>query len=126
MVRQRVGITIDELTSDDYEPCQRVAQFARTQGFEGILSPSAALDGTTTLVVFDAAVDKIIIELSRVTTPPARLADLLSRIRLHRDVPSALREFLAYLQTLGSKAVRRPTGTSLDSEGTRRDPTADS
>ncbi|MHB1969159.1 MAG: hypothetical protein ACYCPK_02845 [Acidimicrobiales bacterium] len=72
-----------------------------------MLSPSAALPGSLTLVVFAPAVEKITVELSVVNTPPARLADLLARIRLHRDVPDAVRSLLRYIETLGSEAIRR-------------------
>lgn len=105
-VRRVVGITIGELMGDDYESCQRLAQLAREQGFDGVLSPSAALTESTTLVVFDVATEKIEIERSNVTTPPPRLADLLSRVRLHRDVPGVVRGFVRILEALGSDAIR--------------------
>ena len=106
-VRRAIYITLSELTGDDYESCQRVAQLAREKGFEGILSPSAALAESTTLVVFDVAIEKVRVEISRVIAPPPRLADLLSRVRLHRDVPTAVRSFVRFLEVLGSEAIRR-------------------
>jgi RES domain-containing protein len=109
-VRRAVGITLDELTGDDYESCQRVAQLAREHGLDGILSPSAALADNTTLAVFDLAIERVKVELSRVSTPPPRLADLLSQIRLHRDVPATVRSFVRLLETLGSEAIRRRRG----------------
>ena len=105
--RKTIDITLDDLTGDDYEQCQRVAALAREHGLDGILSPSAALPGSLTLVVFATSVEKITVELSVVNTPPARLADLLARIRSHRDVPDAVRSLLRYIETLGSEAIRR-------------------
>lgn len=92
-----MGITLGELIGDDYVSCQRVALLARDNGLEGILSPSAALANNTTLVVFDVASEKITVEFSSVSVPPPRLADLLSRVRLHRNVPSAVRDLVRYL-----------------------------
>lgn len=106
-VREAVGITLTELTGDDYAACQRIAQIARDNGLDGILSPSAALANNTTLVVFDVAAEKITVELSSVSVPPPRLADLLSRIRLHRNVPSSVRNLIRYLEVLGSGVIRR-------------------
>ena len=105
--RQTIGITLDDLTGDDYEQCRRVAALARDHGLDGILSPSAALPGSLTLGVFAPSVEKITVELSVVNTPPARLADLLASIRLHRDVPDAVRSLLRFIETLGSQAMRR-------------------
>ncbi len=105
--RQTIGITLDDLTGDDLEQCQRVAALAREHGLDEILSPSAALPDSLTLVVFATSVEKITVELSVVNTPPARLADLLARIRLHGDVPDSVRSLLRYIETLGSEARRR-------------------
>ncbi len=105
--RRSVGVSLDELHGDDYAACQRVAQLARERGFDGILAPSAALANNTTLVVFDTTLAKITVELSGVTVPPPRLADLLTRIRLHRDVPGAVRDLVHYLEALGGEAIRR-------------------
>jgi len=102
-----LGITWDDLTSDDYAQCQRVAHLARERGLDGILSPSAALAGAATLVVFEGATHQITVELSRVRTPPPRLADLLGRIRLRRDMPREVRTLFRYVESLGGEAIRR-------------------
>jgi RES domain-containing protein len=105
--RHIIGITVEDLSSDDYGICQRIAQRARVHGLDGILSPSAALEENTTLVVFARAIENVIVEQSRVSAPPPRLADLIASIRLHRNVPAAVRDLFRYLSELGSESVRR-------------------
>jgi RES domain-containing protein len=105
--RRAAGVTLEELASDDYTTCQRVAALARERGLDGVLSPSAALAGAATLALFDVAVLKIVVERSTVKAPPPRMADLLASIRLRRDVSDAVRAFLRFAGTMGSEAVRR-------------------
>jgi len=52
--RQRVGLTLDELTSpvDAYGPCHAVGQAAHQLGLRGILAPAATNLGET-LAIFD-------------------------------------------------------------------------
>lgn len=50
------GITPDELVSDDYAACQRLADRQRREGARGLVVPSAALPGTGNLVVFGVRV----------------------------------------------------------------------
>ncbi len=52
--RQRVGLTLDDLTSpvDEYGPCHAVGQAAHQLGLKGILAPAATNLGET-LAVFD-------------------------------------------------------------------------
>lgn len=57
--REAVGITEHELRSDDTADvahCQDVADWARRNGYQGILAPLAALDAGETLAVFDGTV----------------------------------------------------------------------
>jgi RES domain len=51
-----LGLTPDELVGEDYGPCQRVAEAQRRAGGEGLIVPSAALPGTSNLVLFGARV----------------------------------------------------------------------
>jgi RES domain-containing protein len=81
-VRQAIGITEDELRSDDLTRCQQLADAARAAGFEGILAPSAALRGEQTLAIFSEFLDKVEEEHSRIQRPPVRMRDLLRYIRL--------------------------------------------
>lgn len=81
-VRDQMGVTGEELVSDDLRRCQELATEAREAGFDGILAPSAALDGEITLAVFGSAMAKVEAEHSRVQRPPIRMIRVLERIRL--------------------------------------------
>jgi len=106
-VRAAVGLDEADLVGDDYAKTQAVAAAAAGAGFGGVLAPSAALPGRRTLVVFASGATAIAEEWSAVRQPPPRLADLLRAIRLHRDMPTAVRDFLASLAAAGSEAIRR-------------------
>jgi len=81
-VRAALGVEEAELTGDDWSRCQQIAADARAAGFDGLLAPSRALLGETTLVVFAHALAKVTAEHSRVQRPPIRMLDVLTRIRL--------------------------------------------
>ncbi len=80
-VQRRLGVTEDQLVSNDWTRCQDLAAQARAAGFAGILAPSGALDGETTVVVFAAAMSTVVAQHSRVQRPPIRILDVLDRIR---------------------------------------------
>jgi RES domain-containing protein len=80
-VRETLGVTDDDLTSDDLTRCQALGEAARAAGLDGVLAPSAALAGEVILVVFPAGTPKLMEEQSRVQRAPARLRALVSRIR---------------------------------------------
>lgn len=105
-IRERLGISETDLVGDDHSISQDVAEEA-AHHFDGILSPSAALPGRRTLVVFPSGMAKLAVMSSRLRQPPPRLADLLNDIRLHRDVPSAVRSYLRSLAAAGADAIRR-------------------
>lgn len=75
-----LGIARAALVSDDLRRCQDIAEWARREGYEGILAPSAALAGELILAVFSSALGKVIEEHSRVQRPPRRLGPLIPRI----------------------------------------------
>jgi RES domain-containing protein len=53
--RDHFGIGVEALTGDsedDLESCRLVADLARLEGYDAILSPSAALDGTRNLNLY--------------------------------------------------------------------------
>ncbi|WP_186775151.1 RES family NAD+ phosphorylase [Allorhodopirellula solitaria] len=56
-VRSRLGVSLDDLvrTSGDdiYEVTQQLGRFAREQGYNGIIAPSARADGGLNLILFD-------------------------------------------------------------------------
>lgn len=51
-VQEAEGVTTDDLTADDWGPCQALAERLRDRGCTGLLSPSAALPGCTNLTLF--------------------------------------------------------------------------
>jgi RES domain-containing protein len=53
---EAVGFPADALVDDDYERCQAEAQWLLNVGASAILSPSAALPGSTNLTLFGARV----------------------------------------------------------------------
>lgn len=50
-VRERNGITTDQLISEDWSPCQQLAPHLRVN-WDGVISPSAALPGEANLTLF--------------------------------------------------------------------------
>jgi hypothetical protein len=102
-----LGIDATQLIADDYALTQALADAARTAGFVGIVAPSAALAGCRTLVLFGAGIMNATSAPWRVRQPPPRMADLLQLIRLHRDVPAAVRWLLAGVAAAGSGRVKR-------------------
>lgn len=81
-VRDRIGVTDDELTSDDLSLCQAIGDRAREARFEGILAPSAALPDELTLAVFPRGMRRVVEEHSRVQRPPRILLRILRRVRM--------------------------------------------
>ncbi|MGI8939310.1 MAG: RES family NAD+ phosphorylase [Iamia sp.] len=107
--RVRAHLQVDEadLVGDDYAISQDIAIAAEGAGFEGVLAPSAVLGGRRTLVVFQAGLRSVDAERSVIRQSPPRLADLVTLIRPHPDVPMPVRHRLSTLAATGSEAVRR-------------------
>jgi RES domain-containing protein len=78
-VREILDVSERELTGDDLTQCQKVAEYARESGYDGVVAPSAALDGQRTIAVFSSAMRKIGEEHSRVGSPPARARRMLGK-----------------------------------------------
>lgn len=95
--RRAIGITEDDLRSDDLTRCQELANAARAAGFEGILAPSAALAGAQTLAVFVNFLGKVREEHSRVRRPPVRMRDLLRHVRLPNAADERLKRLFRRL-----------------------------
>lgn len=86
-VRATLGLTLEDLVGDDYQRTQAVTAAAANAGYQGILAPSAALDGRRTLVVFAAGVPQLKPGRSRVRQAPPAIA----RPRSVVGAPSSLR-----------------------------------
>lgn len=106
-IRASIGVIETQLTGEDYRLTRAIAAAADAAGFGGILAPSAALLGRRTLVVFQPFLGALEPERSAVRQPPPRLADLVTLIRLHPDVPLTVRQRFSVLAAAGSEAIRR-------------------
>lgn len=106
-VRSSLGLTMEDLTGEDYARAQEVADAARAAGFGGILAPSAAMEGRRTLVVFATGFPSLVFDRSRVRQPPPRLADLVRLVRLRGDLAAAVRSLLEEVAEAGSGLARR-------------------
>lgn len=105
--RSHLSLGESELVSEDYAATQAIAAAARIAGFDAILAPAAALPGCLTLAVFAEALPNVVASRSHVRQPPPRLAGLLSRIRLRRTMPAAIRRLFKTLEQAGAEAIRR-------------------
>jgi RES domain-containing protein len=83
-------VTEADLVGDDYALTRSIAVFAAAAGFDGILAPSAALAGRTTLVVFPRGMQAVTAGPSRVRQPPPRMADLLTSMKVHPGAPGTV------------------------------------
>lgn len=106
-VRDGLGVTEDELIADDATRCRQLAADARDAGFDGVLAPSGALEGETTVAVFASAMGKVTAEHSRVQRPPVRMIDVLTRIRLPDAVIGTVGRLYEALAALGRRLRRR-------------------
>ena len=52
-VRRQLGVTLEDITSNNYTTTQRIGDWARQNGYNGILAPSARNSSGGNLVVFD-------------------------------------------------------------------------
>jgi RES domain-containing protein len=105
-VRNALGVTHDDLIGDDVARCQQLAQDARAAGFDGVLAPSGALAGETTLVVFGSSMANVAAEHSRVQRPPVRMVDVLTRIRVPEPAIDTVGRLFDALAALGRRLRR--------------------
>lgn len=80
-VREAVGLSEADLDGDAYSRTQQIALAAFEARFDGILAPSAALPGRTTLAVFPRGMAKVSAVREAVRTAPPRLRVLSPRVR---------------------------------------------
>jgi len=92
-VLERLGLEESDLTGEDYGTCQELALGARDAGFDGLIAPSGALAGETTIVVFSPAMrdGRVREDWSRVQRPPRTMLAHLQQIRLRTAVGGAVR-----------------------------------
>lgn len=98
-----LNMTEKTLTGEDYQPCQDLAEAARSLGYDAVLAPSAASPGNQTLAVFPVALNtgKTTIESDRLQVPPITLIRALPNIR---PVEPATLAYWAYVDALSRLA----------------------
>ncbi|REE05632.1 RES domain-containing protein [Marinoscillum furvescens] len=53
-IRKRLGVSLDEITSDSYDVTQQLGNYARENGFDGILAPSARNANGSNMVILNS------------------------------------------------------------------------
>lgn len=106
-VREQLGVAEEEPIDDNLERCQKLAEQARAAGFDGILAPSGALDGESTLAIFPDGMAKVVAEHSRVQRPPVRMLDVLTRIHVPDVLIDSVGPLYDALAALGRRLRRR-------------------
>jgi hypothetical protein len=103
-VQTLLQLTNDDIAGESYETCRRLAESARAAGFDGLLAPSGALSGETTLVVFADAMREGTVseERSRIGTPPRRMLAHLHAIRVRGAAANEVRRLY--------RKIRRQSG----------------
>jgi RES domain-containing protein len=81
-IRDALGVTERNLTSNRLTVCQQIAAFARRwpDHLDGILAPSAAVPGLETLVIFPEGLGNIGVVTQKIANPPWRLLYLFERV----------------------------------------------
>ena len=80
-MRALLGIKERNLVGNRLGVCQRLAAYARRWPmFQGVLAPSAAVPGMTTLVVFPDAIEHVEVIGTAIQAPPLRLIYLFERV----------------------------------------------
>ena len=52
-VRNQLGVSLDSIVGDTYEVTHNVGEFAYSNAYNGIIAPSARIDGGVNIIVFD-------------------------------------------------------------------------
>lgn len=113
-VRAHFSVSEEELVVDDYARSEQLAEIARDAGLDGLIAPSAALDGHQILAVFVHVLEdpnKIVGEHSRVQVPPVTLLDLLPGVRPMGEQAAAVRALFDRARQPGSG--RRTASTTM-------------
>lgn len=109
-MRRRVGrARVTELVVLDLtDPAVRKQLgIAEEELIDGILAPSGALDGESTLAIFPGGMAKVVAEHSRVQRPPVRMLDVLTRIHVPDALIDSVGPLYAALAALGRRLRRR-------------------
>jgi len=88
-IRAEFGVTMRDFVGDDLSHCQSIAEGARSQRYDGILAPSAALRGQKTLAVFVNAIAKVSERNSRIRHAPPRMTRYSPAVKRVRLLPKA-------------------------------------
>ncbi|KRF03258.1 hypothetical protein ASH00_15850 [Arthrobacter sp. Soil782] len=108
-IQAALGVIADELTGDDYDVCQDIADAARGAGLDGVMAPSAGLPGYRTLAIFPSAINRGLVaeERSRVQVPPINLVDVLEQVRATPSGRAGFAKYRRRLRRMGRATLRR-------------------
>lgn len=98
-VRRALGVTLEQLISDNLELCQELAGLAVEAGFEAIHAPAATLPNERTIAVFGSANSSSLrdVQDKGVRRAPVRLYDVLRAIRIPAERALTLGSFFERL-----------------------------
>jgi len=100
---EAAGFPPEALVEDDYERCQAEADFLRSKGARGLITPSAALPGSQSLTLFGPRVEvqwdtvpalASMMPVRRLTTRAPAPAGLVHRVRFRGMEHGPLVEFM--------------------------------
>lgn len=57
-VRERLGVTLNDILSNDYTITQQLGKTAKSMNYNGIIAPSARADGGLNVILFDSTLIK--------------------------------------------------------------------
>lgn len=56
--RRQLGVTLEDIIGDSYDVTHKIGEFAKTNGFSGIIAPSARADGGLNIIIFNGKLVK--------------------------------------------------------------------
>jgi RES domain-containing protein len=106
-VRTHLQVTLAELVDDDWSLCQDLADRARQADFEGLIVPSAALEGEISLVLFTSGMTRVVAEHSRIQRPPVRMLKVILDIRIRGENATTIGRLYEALHKVARRLGRR-------------------
>ncbi len=51
-VRKQLGVTLDDIVGNSYDVTHKIGEFAKANGYSGVVTPSARADGGLNVILF--------------------------------------------------------------------------